>query len=159
KIWDTSSGACLQTLKGHDHSVTSVIFSADGQRLASSSGDETIKIWDASSGACLQTLNVGRVIKHLLFDPMTNSRLSTDIGVLNLDLSSANAAQLTEASLLVCSHYGYGVSTDGIWIVKDRKRLLSLPLEYRAIKSAVAGSTVAIGCHSGRVLVMQFSVI
>ncbi|KAH7247439.1 uncharacterized protein BKA55DRAFT_571828 [Fusarium redolens] len=87
---------------------------------------------------------------------MTNSRLSTDIGVLNLDLSSANAAQCTNASLLDCSHYGYGVSTDSIWIVKDRKRLLWLPLEYRASKSAVAGSTVAIGTHSGRVLVMEF---
>lgn len=93
-------------------------FPADGQRLASSSGDMTIKIWDASSGACLQTPDVGRVI---------------------IDLSSANAAQLTEASLLDCSHYGYGVSTDGIWIVKDRKRLLRLPPEYQALKSAVAG--------------------
>ncbi|KAH7113127.1 WD40-repeat-containing domain protein, partial [Dactylonectria estremocensis] len=156
KIWDASSGACLQTIKGHDGWVTSVVFSADGQRLASSSYDKTIKIWDASSGACLQTLDVGRVITHLLFDQMTNSRLSTDIGVLNLDLSSANAAQLTEASLLDCSHYGYGVSTDGMWIVKDGKRLIWLPPEYRVSESAVAGSTVAIGCRSGRVLVMQF---
>ncbi|KAH6985511.1 hypothetical protein EDB80DRAFT_229356 [Ilyonectria destructans] len=159
KIWDASSGACLQTLKGHDSWVSSVVFSADGQRLASSSYDKTIKIWDASSGACLQTLGVGRVITHLSFDPMTNSRLSTDIGALNLDLSSANAAQLTGASLLDCSYYGCGVSNDGIWIVKDRKRLLWLPPEYRASRAAVAGSTVAIGCSSGRVLVMQFSVI
>ncbi|KKF97007.1 Vegetative incompatibility protein HET-E-1 [Ceratocystis platani] len=44
-----------KTLEGHS-SVTSVVFSNDGQRLASGSRDDTVKIWDATSGACLQTL-------------------------------------------------------------------------------------------------------
>ncbi|PHH49659.1 Vegetative incompatibility protein HET-E-1 [Ceratocystis fimbriata CBS 114723] len=48
--------ACLQTLKGHGGGVTSVVFSKDGQRLASGSSDHTVKIWDATSGTCLQTL-------------------------------------------------------------------------------------------------------
>src|SRR6266480_1903317 len=48
--------ACLQTLEGHSRSVRSVVFSSDGQRLASASGDGTIKIWNAASGQCLQTL-------------------------------------------------------------------------------------------------------
>src|SRR5205814_4181678 len=48
--------ACLQTLEGHSDSVNSVVFSSDGQRLASASRDRTIKIWDAASGQCLETL-------------------------------------------------------------------------------------------------------
>ncbi|KAG8670733.1 hypothetical protein FPOAC1_003968 [Fusarium poae] len=48
--------ACLQTLEGHGWPVTSVVFSADGQRLASGSEDLTVKIWDAATGACEQTL-------------------------------------------------------------------------------------------------------
>ncbi|GKU12900.1 unnamed protein product, partial [Fusarium langsethiae] len=50
-----ATGACEQTLKGHKNSVTSVVFSADGQRLASGSADNTVKIWDAATGACEQT--------------------------------------------------------------------------------------------------------
>jgi WD40 repeat protein len=56
KVWDASSGACLQTLKGHSDWVKYVAFSHDSSRLASASYDKTVKVWDASSGACLQTL-------------------------------------------------------------------------------------------------------
>ncbi|KAK4202864.1 WD40-repeat-containing domain protein [Triangularia verruculosa] len=48
--------ACTQTLEGHRDSVWSVAFSLDGQRVASGSGDKTIKIWDTVSGTCTQTL-------------------------------------------------------------------------------------------------------
>jgi WD40 repeat protein len=56
KIWDAQTGACLQTLRGHDGSVQSVVFCPDSSRIASGSYDRTIKIWDAQTGACLQTL-------------------------------------------------------------------------------------------------------
>ncbi|KAH7471855.1 Vegetative incompatibility protein [Fusarium oxysporum f. sp. matthiolae] len=48
--------ACLQTLEGHGHWVSSVTFSADGQWIASGSYDKTVKIWDAGTGTCDQTL-------------------------------------------------------------------------------------------------------
>ncbi|KAL2887438.1 Vegetative incompatibility protein HET-E-1 [Ceratocystis lukuohia] len=53
---EKSWNSCLQTLEGHDYWVTSVVFSTDGQQLASGSGDKKVKIWDATSGACLHTL-------------------------------------------------------------------------------------------------------
>ena len=46
----------LQTLEGHTDGVAAVAFSPDGQRLASESGDGTVKLWDAGSGSLLQTL-------------------------------------------------------------------------------------------------------
>jgi WD40 repeat protein len=49
-------GACLQTLEGHSDYVHSVVFSYNSTRLASASGDCTVRIWDAGSGECLQTL-------------------------------------------------------------------------------------------------------
>jgi WD40 repeat protein len=56
RLWDSSSGECLQTLEGHSDWVSSVAFSHDSARLASASDDNTVKIWDASSDECLQTL-------------------------------------------------------------------------------------------------------
>ena len=50
KIWDTTSGACLQTLQGHTHLVTSVC-ALDGNRLASGACEKSIKVWDMTSGA------------------------------------------------------------------------------------------------------------
>ncbi|EWZ27762.1 hypothetical protein FOZG_18520 [Fusarium oxysporum Fo47] len=163
--------ACLQTLeghgslvnstlKGHDDSVKSVAFSADGQWLASGSRDKTVKVWDATTGACVQTLVIDQVITHLSFDPMTKSLLFTDIGPLNLDLPALPPCidnQSTDLTLWGVRHSGWGISTDGVWIVKDGKAMLWLPPEYRMMKSAVVGSTVAIGCRSGRVLVMKFT--
>lgn len=160
KLWDAVTGECKQTLEGHSNTVTSVVFSADGQQIASGSGDRTVKIWDAETGECKQTFEAGRVLAHLLFDPMTNTRLFTDIGLLNLDLPALPPAidnQSTDATLRGVRHSGWGISSDGIWIVKDGKNMLWLPLEYRVEESAVVGSTVAIGCRSGRVLVMKFS--
>ncbi|KAH6983694.1 WD40-repeat-containing domain protein [Ilyonectria sp. MPI-CAGE-AT-0026] len=159
KVWDAVTGACAQTLKGHGESVELVAFSADGQQLASGSRDGTAKVWDAATGGCVQTLETDRVITLLSFDPMTNS-LSTAIGLPNLDPPSLPPAihiQSTEAVSRGTSHPSYGISTDGIWIVKDEKGILWLPTEYRASALAVVGSTVAIGCRSGRVLVMKFS--
>ncbi|MGJ3248688.1 MAG: NB-ARC domain-containing protein [Elainellaceae cyanobacterium] len=48
---------CLY-IRGHgkDTWVTSIAYSPDGSRLASSSMDGTVKLWDVNTGACLQTL-------------------------------------------------------------------------------------------------------
>ncbi|BCR89976.1 WD40 repeat domain-containing protein [Aspergillus chevalieri] len=46
----------IQTLEGHSGSVLSVAFSADGQTVASGSGDRTIKLWDVTIGEERRTL-------------------------------------------------------------------------------------------------------
>ncbi|KAF5709485.1 nwd1 protein [Fusarium globosum] len=149
------------TLEGHGSSVTSVVFSADGQRLASGSDGKTVKIWDAATGACVQTANVGRILYRLSFELTTNSRLSTDIGLLNLELPNltpaVDAQSNEEAVLQRASLSGYGISFDGVWVVKDGKNMLWLPPDYRPLESAVVGSTVTIDCRSGRVLVVKLS--
>ncbi|KEZ42692.1 Uncharacterized protein SAPIO_CDS5949 [Scedosporium apiospermum] len=53
--------------------------------------------------------------------------------------------------------FEYGFSTDSCWVTWHGKNLLWLPAEFRPVCSAVAASAVAIGCSSGRVVVMSFS--
>ena len=52
-----------RTLKGHSGWVTSVAFSADGQRLASGSSDQTVKFWDVPTGQ--ETSTVATKIKEV----------------------------------------------------------------------------------------------
>ncbi|KAL5930294.1 hypothetical protein ACKVWC_000355 [Pyricularia oryzae] len=49
-------GVCTATLEGHSNWVNSVAFSADGQKLASASYDNTVKLWDPATGVCTATL-------------------------------------------------------------------------------------------------------
>ena len=49
-------GERIKTLKGYSHSVLSVVFSPDGEYLASGSSDNTIGVWRVSSGERIKTL-------------------------------------------------------------------------------------------------------
>lgn len=51
KLWDTQNDyKNVKTLHGHDHSISTVRFTPDGERLVSASRDKTIRIWEVSSG-------------------------------------------------------------------------------------------------------------
>ena len=49
KVWDTETGAELQTLTGHAATVTSVAFDPLGKQMVSASSDGTLRCWDAST--------------------------------------------------------------------------------------------------------------
>jgi WD40 repeat protein len=49
KLWDVTAGRQLATLPGHQDSVRSVKFTADGKTLVSGGEDKTIRLWDVAS--------------------------------------------------------------------------------------------------------------
>ncbi|WYZ34284.1 hypothetical protein EsH8_I_000560 [Colletotrichum jinshuiense] len=167
KLWDTATGQCQQTLKGHSSTVSSVAFLADSRQLASASYDETVKLWDTATGQCQRTLGVNRTLHKLAFSK-TGSQLNSEPGIISLDVLSTaspifkcttlNMILLQPIVLVEIPHFqGYGISTDGAWVTKDSRNIMWLPPEYRPITSAIEGSTLAIGCASGRVLLLRFS--
>lgn len=57
RLWDTTTGALLNTLESHTDRVSSVNFSPDSTRLVSGSRDRTIRVWDSATGLLLATID------------------------------------------------------------------------------------------------------
>jgi WD40 repeat protein len=45
RLWDVTTGRQLRVLEGHEAAVWALVFSSDGQRVASAGGDGTIRVW------------------------------------------------------------------------------------------------------------------
>lgn len=52
RVWDATTGDCLQILKGHSREVDAVAFSPDGCKLASATYDD-VRVWDVATGNSL----------------------------------------------------------------------------------------------------------
>jgi len=55
KLWDTTTGQCIQTFKGHKDDVNAVAKLSE-KHVVSGSSDKTLKLWDTTTGQCIQTL-------------------------------------------------------------------------------------------------------
>ena len=76
-LWDANTGELLRTLTGHAANIRSVMFSPDGNTLASGDFDGTIHLWDANTGKLLRTLTGHTtVVVSMAFSPDGNTLTS-----------------------------------------------------------------------------------
>ena len=69
QLWDLPSGKLHATAARHHTFISSVVFSPDGNRLASASHDETVILWDIATSKELWSLNVPGGLWPLAFAP------------------------------------------------------------------------------------------
>ncbi|KAJ5066468.1 lissencephaly-1 [Anaeramoeba ignava] len=71
KLWDISTGQCIQTFIGHDNWVRQVLFHPCGKFIISCSDDRTIRIWEIETGRCIRILYEAHehFIQTLSFNP------------------------------------------------------------------------------------------
>ncbi|KAI9740298.1 MAG: hypothetical protein M1834_004876 [Cirrosporium novae-zelandiae] len=70
KLWNPTTGALYNTLKGHTGSIREIQFSPNNHFLACTSQDHIIRLWDPETGA-LQTILQGHTkwVLEVLFSP------------------------------------------------------------------------------------------
>ncbi|KFA81064.1 hypothetical protein S40288_09832 [Stachybotrys chartarum IBT 40288] len=167
RIWDATTGECVRTLKGHSSWVTSVAFSGDGRQVVSGSYDKTVRIWDATTGACVCTLE-----GHSSW--VSSVAFSGD-GHQVVSGSDDQTARIWDAATGACVRTleGLSASVDSValrlssdmdtawlvgdsWVSHNNKKMLWIPPEYRPSHSAILSETIAVGCNSGQLWMIQF---
>jgi WD40 repeat protein len=149
RLWDAKTGEQKQTLEGHNDSVRAVAFSPDGTTLASASVDRTVRLWDAKTGEEKQALRIDQVLRSLLFSS-DGRYLKTDRGQLSLCINSTEISLPNERRTMQCF-----LSNE--WVVRDGRKVLWLPPDFRPGYSALHDDTFALGYSSGAVKFIQFT--
>ncbi|WAO94541.1 Hypothetical protein NCS54_01212900 [Fusarium falciforme] len=154
RIWNAETGDCERVLEGHSDNVNSVAFSPDSTKVASGSSDETVRIWNTETGICKAVISLDAYAHVLSFTPDERG-IVTDIGVFTLtgDLESSAEPPMSSRPSEVST---LGLR-DGTWVTTTGTDLFWLPTECRGGQAAVSGSTVVVGCRSGRVVLLGFS--
>jgi WD40 repeat protein len=104
RVWNSSDGRLLGTLKGHKGEVRHVEFDQRGERIISASTDGTARVWNATTFAEMEKLDNGVSLGAAHFSPdgtriltFTDTRVTT-FGPPISDKPIENSAALWDAS-------------------------------------------------------------
>ena len=67
RVWDPTTAELKGVFKGHMRHISAIIFSPDGQIMASGSEDQTVRLWDPNTGDARSMLKTSGSITSLAF--------------------------------------------------------------------------------------------
>jgi hypothetical protein len=152
-VREVATGNVIHTLVGHQSSIDTLAYSADGKWLATTGLDKTVIIWDAQTGQELKTLTGHQGPAYpVTFSPVGQRVLSGDgTGVAILwDAESGKELQVLR---------GHSKAVQAVAFAKDNKTLATGSWD-KTIKlwNADTGKEIAtLKGHSNAVLNMMFS--
>ncbi|KAH7918354.1 WD40 repeat-like protein [Leucogyrophana mollusca] len=159
RVWDASTGTqVLPPMQGHQGAVLSVAFSPDGTHIVSGSYDNTVCLWDAFMGTqVLPPMQEHQDhVQWVVFSPDGTHILSHDVGDIWLMWDAETG--LLSTSYHISNFPSFSTVVKGQWIVDQpkNKTLGKIPPHIRCLASASWGTSLAIGCDNGKVIIMDF---
>jgi WD40 repeat protein len=153
RVWDTTFGHELASLRGHEASVESVCFSPSGTHVLTASIDGTARLWDANTGQELALLRGHRrELRSACFSP-SGARIVTASTDRTARLWDTNTGQ--EVAVL----RGHKRELQGACFSPDETRILTASADRTArLWNAASGQQLAaLRGHEGPVTSARFS--
>ena len=160
-LWDVVTGQPVATLEGHLDKIDSVIYSPDGNTLASTSWDDTVRLWDIATD---QNIEIFEGSSDVAFSPafspdgtmLVFHKLNVGVKVWNrMTRTMATIdedyfmAFLPDSSMMILRNYSnQRGETISVWDAKTSTFIAALnPLIFKRLKQSIFspdGKTLAI---------------
>jgi hypothetical protein len=147
RLWDARTGGPRGTLEGHTDYISTVVFSPDGQLVASGSDDHTVRLWDIKKGETIRIIEYGWNCE-LSF---SHEGLRFNMGAREVDRGSSISNRFPpEPGQTLRLH------VTEQWVSSATSNILWLPFDRRPAAYVVRGTTIVLGSQSGKMTFLLF---